>query len=76
VYFAEGHNAGGDLTSESWNKDDNEACASRSNKNCHLLDHVDLNYSSGSLEFSPVHPALYVGRGLISEMIGDTIRWY
>jgi hypothetical protein len=38
VYFAEGHNAGGDLTSESWNKDDNEACASgRSNKNAIFL---------------------------------------
>jgi len=37
VYFAEGHNAGGDLASESWNKDDNEACASRSNKNAIFL---------------------------------------
>jgi hypothetical protein len=43
MYFAQGHNTGGDLTSESGNKDDNEARASgRSYKNRHLLDHIDL----------------------------------
>jgi hypothetical protein len=40
LYFAQGHNAGGDLTSESRNKGENEARASGSSyKNYHLLDH-------------------------------------
>ncbi len=77
LHFAVGHNAGRDLTSESGNEDDDEARASgRSYKNCHLLDHIDLNYCVGNLEFSLTHPVLCVGRCLVFEMVGDSIRWY
>jgi hypothetical protein len=36
----------------------------------------DLNYLSGSLEYSLAHSALYLGRRLIFEMVGDPIRLY
>ena len=76
LYFAERHNAGVHLTSESGNKDDSEAGARDSCYKKFQLYHVNLKYFPGRLDYYLAHHALCVGRHLISETIEKPIRWY